>query len=192
MAPRKCGVLYIVVSRTRTFSGCMRWRLAKCHCSLQWQLRLSISPGPMTRTTEGSVPLSVLNSVVCLSILKTHSDFYILLLLIIFAQGAHMRSLLRIAGMALFLCSFLVATRSAVAEQFLSETNATLILASVSGGACVASEKNAVIARSRSCTGSDIGIRRSSERLAAVSCGSNQWCCRHDFSNGSCVRCCSK
>jgi hypothetical protein len=29
-------------------------------------------------------------------------------------------------------------------------------------------------------------------RTAAVTCGSNQWCCRRDFSKGTCVKCCSK
>ncbi|MBI5910652.1 MAG: hypothetical protein HY848_11950 [Betaproteobacteria bacterium] len=29
--------------------------------------------------------------------------------------------------------------------------------------------------------------------MAAVTCGSNQWCCKHeDFSKGTCARCCSK
>ena len=30
-------------------------------------------------------------------------------------------------------------------------------------------------------------------RTAAVTCASNQWCCKHeDFSKGTCARCCSK
>lgn len=29
--------------------------------------------------------------------------------------------------------------------------------------------------------------------LAAVTCASNQWCCKHDdFSKGTCVKCCAK
>ncbi len=29
--------------------------------------------------------------------------------------------------------------------------------------------------------------------MAAVTCGSNQWCCRHeDFSKGTCAKCCPK
>ncbi len=29
--------------------------------------------------------------------------------------------------------------------------------------------------------------------MAAVSCGANQWCCKHeDFSKGTCAKCCPK
>ena len=100
-------------------------------------------------------------------------------------QSHLLQSHLRFAAVALFLGMSLIAPGSAAAEQ--------LILASVPGGVCVAGESNAVAqSTSLSCVGSNVGIRRNSDRLAAVSCASNQWCCRRDFSNNTCVRCCSK
>ncbi len=37
------------------------------------------------------------------------------------------------------------------------------------------------------------GHATSNTLVAAVTCGSNQWCCKHDdFSKGTCAKCCSK
>ncbi len=63
-----------------------------------------------------------------------------------------------------------------------------IVVAAVTAGACSASGAFTPAAACKP------GARAAGRQLlAAVSCGSNQWCCKHDIGGtGACTKCCSK
>jgi hypothetical protein len=107
-------------------------------------------------------------------------------------EGHNMKKLLIIVlTLAMTLTAFQITNSSALAEEGKMTRGPLLAALSTPGGSCgqagaAGSTGLSVLA----CRSS--GYASNKQLMAAVSCGSNQWCCKHDFSNGTCVRCCSK
>jgi hypothetical protein len=79
---------------------------------------------------------------------------------------------------------FLLAMLSALALAGTEATSASAPIRSAAVGSTPA----------RSCTQARIGSgRQMSTPLAPVTCGSGEWCCRHDIGGtGACISCCSR
>ena len=107
-------------------------------------------------------------------------------------EGIKMKKILLIALAVIITWTTIpIAGHQALAEDGNQTRGLLLATLSTSGNSCEqvavtgSSTSSALACRSNAYTSNN-------KLMAAVSCGSNQWCCKHDFSKGTCVKCCSK
>jgi hypothetical protein len=81
-----------------------------------------------------------------------------------------------------------LASGSAVAGEARAEGGAITIALASQNPFCARIDATPSHAAEASCAAA---IRSPRLKLAAT-CASNQWCCRHDFRSGTCVKCCPK
>lgn len=108
-------------------------------------------------------------------------------------EGNDMKMLFSFTVMlALALAGFQFTSTMALAGDDHTENGAMVVAVATAGGFCGRSSEAGATGFSALACAPNARIT-GYKSLAAVTCGSNQWCCKHDIGgSGACTKCCNK